>query len=668
LETRDMSEGEHMHSIGTLARYGAALLIAAGAIPLAGGQPAGAHAALPAAAPPARPPIFAFSDSRTLPTAAALAPKLTAQQKYLCAGGGPAPLRQPTLDQALAHIQTYLQRKYGAHALAAIANARPAGTADGAEHIAGAAVIAGAPGAALAAALQAHAKAPADPRPLVNAAALLPDLGLATEALTLLDAADRLPAPKASAPLGIPLKAVSRNNRGYALLALRRWQQAAAPLREATHMSAFLTEADLNLGQALMCTGDEAQAAHFFIAGARRNQFKPDRVDSPNVPPATTDAAQAVNLFDLSAGVQRQLPELKYPTTPEQMVAAYPLYHQIEYVTTPAVIKAGNARYNAANAKIPRNINRATTQRALDIIMAIGNAPNAPGLRDLSARLSADSHTAHVFTDNFWFTKMKTWDETLPTATLKATCTPALTAAHTQWLADMRALDRSTREYWRAYSKYATGLAANLSNPAYHALAESLIAAQAENLYYTGLFGLVWTWNISEWGHRSMCVEGAGAPSPDLAWKAPQQTPPAAECGPGVAAPHNLVLTLPPPFDHISLKANCESVSAQIESPEPGIKGFISVGGDLRTGETTVIIGPKVGGSIPGLSVGAGFETGIYVTTDRTGIKDWGLSANLTGSAALSPSGLASFEANAPVNVSLVGSIDYIPTAFGLSQ
>ncbi|MDB5076239.1 MAG: hypothetical protein JWO42_2418, partial [Chloroflexi bacterium] len=593
---------------------------------------------------------------------------LPGARNVLCAGDGPVPLRQPTLDQALAHTRTYLQRTFGARALTAIDNAPGAGTADGAEHIAGAAVIGGAPGAALAAALQANRKAPADPRPLVNAAALLPDLGMAPEALTLLDAADRLPAPKGGAPLGIPLHAVSRNNRGYALLALRRWQQAVAPLREAIRLSPYLTEADLNLGEALMCTGDEAQAAHFFIAGARRNQFRPDRVDSTNVPPPTTDAAQAADLFDLSAGVQRQLPELKYPTTPGQAVAAYPMYHQIEYVTTLAVIKAGNARYSAALAKVPHNLNRATLQRTMDIIAAIGNAPNARGLRDLSTRLNADNHAVYVLTNNFWFTKVKTWDETLPPATLRATCTAALPAAHAQWLADMRALDHDTREYWRAYSKYATGLAANIANPAYHALAESLIAAQAENLYYTSLFGLVWSWDVSEWGHRFTCVQGEGAASPDLAWPAPRQTPPAAECGPGVAAPHNLVITLPPPFDHVSLKANCESISAQIESPEPGIKAFIAVGGDLRNGETTVIIGPKIGGSIPGTSFGGGFETGIYVTTDRTGIKDWGLSANLTGSAALSPHGLASFEANAPVTISLVGSIDYIPTAFGLSR
>jgi hypothetical protein len=105
----------------------------------------------------------------------------------------------------------------------------------------------------------------------------------------------------------------------------------------------------------------------------------------------------------------------------------------------------------------------------------------------------------------------------------------------------------------------------------------------------------------------------------------------------------------------------------QIESPEPGIKGFIAGSRDWRTGETTVVIGPKVGVSIPGTGISGGIETGIYVTTGRNGLTDWGVSINLTGTPVATPGGLASVEANAPVTISLAGAIGYIPTALGLS-
>jgi hypothetical protein len=115
-------------------------------------------------------------------------------------------------------------------------------------------------------------------------------------------------------------------------------------------------------------------------------------------------------------------------------------------------------------------------------------------------------------------------------------------------------------------------------------------------------------------------------------------------------------------FGFDSLNANCEEVSGTVES-EGFIKGFISGQYDTHGKALTVVAGAKAGVSVPGLSGEAG--GGFYITTDHGGIQDWGVRLGTSGSAG----GTLSYEAiSGEMNISLAGSIDYIPTAFGVAN
>jgi hypothetical protein len=336
-------------------------------------------------------------------------------------------------------------------------------------------------------------------------------------------------------------------------------------------------------------------------------------------------------------------------------VAMYPVYHQIEYVDLLSMVKARAAHNAAIYRLLPNHLNPATFQRTYDIVNAINTVQYQPGLHQLWAREQADADAVDHITRTWW-DKVHVWAYTLSTAALKANCSDNLAAAHGRWLSAMQALDRDTRRYWQAYSRYATGLAANLANPAYHALAEDAIATVGENLYYT-LLSALWFWASPEWQLKELCVPSE-APGAEMTFQKPSEDPPAPECPPGLRAVEHLSINL----GLVSLNANCEEISSTLES-EGFIKGFVSGQYNTHGKELTVVAGAKVGVSVPGLSAEAG--GGFYVTRNAGGIKDWGIRLGASGST----SGLVSYEAiSGETDISLAGSIDYIPTAFGLGS
>ncbi len=146
-----------------------------------------------------------------------------------CAAGRPE--REPTFARALADAQRMFKGA-AAGGEKTLAAARYSGTPGRADVFAAAAAGDRAPAAGLAALLDARRRAPKNALLLVNAAAMLTELGRPADALAFDDQAARL-GPVEGAPLGVSNKAVELNNRGFALLGMRNYAAAVTTLKAA---------------------------------------------------------------------------------------------------------------------------------------------------------------------------------------------------------------------------------------------------------------------------------------------------------------------------------------------------------------------------------------------------------------------------------------------------
>ncbi|MFD1732265.1 tetratricopeptide repeat protein [Deinococcus malanensis] len=199
---------------------------------------------------------------------AALQARLDATPRTPAPGAtsGPGCLKPPTLSDALSNARTFAHGKLGADGAAQLRSA--ARSAETASSIAAAAAMSRRPQVALAALLEAHAQAPKAAAHLVNAAGVASLLGLPCEALTFLDAAQKL--PPGDGGMFVP-EAVRLNNRGHALIALKRAQEAEPLLRKALTLDPLLAEARRNLAFSLKAQGKEEEALRFYRLGQKRN-------------------------------------------------------------------------------------------------------------------------------------------------------------------------------------------------------------------------------------------------------------------------------------------------------------------------------------------------------------------------------------------------------------
>ena len=121
-------------------------------------------------------------------------------------------------------------------------------------------MTAGDPWGAAANLLVAHEQDEDDATPLVNLAAIANSQNLPAVSLALLDAAAELEIGDDDSPVGMREQAALRNNRGHALLLLRRYGDAETPLREALAMNPEMSEAARNLAHALVKQGKDDEA------------------------------------------------------------------------------------------------------------------------------------------------------------------------------------------------------------------------------------------------------------------------------------------------------------------------------------------------------------------------------------------------------------------------
>jgi Flp pilus assembly protein TadD len=237
--------------------------------------------------------VSAGSDLLGTPSLSDLTTEVTGQlpwlQKTYCSYSAPKP-KSLSLKTALADATSYLRKHSSAGARHEFASTSAAKTERGSLTAAAEATAASSTLAALDAVLRAHQLDPRDPLPLIDAGPILTDLKLPNEALAALAAAGRLKAPEHE-PWGISAKALLANNKGYALLALKKWSAAESALADATQASPDLSEAEINLALADVCQGKAKPAAHMMFFGVRRSpQVVGDLVEGGTGYPTPTQA------------------------------------------------------------------------------------------------------------------------------------------------------------------------------------------------------------------------------------------------------------------------------------------------------------------------------------------------------------------------------------------
>jgi tetratricopeptide (TPR) repeat protein len=121
-------------------------------------------------------------------------------------------------------------------------------------------MTAGDPWGAAANLVVAHEQDGDDATPLVNLAAIANSQNLPAVSLALLNAAAELEIGDDDSPVGMRETAALLNNRGHALVLLRRYEDAETPLREALAMNPEMSEAARNLVHALLKQGKDEQA------------------------------------------------------------------------------------------------------------------------------------------------------------------------------------------------------------------------------------------------------------------------------------------------------------------------------------------------------------------------------------------------------------------------
>ena len=406
--------------------------------------------------------LHAFEDSRTLPDVNTVQQTLQEFAPGYCQAT--LPPKPMTLGQAMTSIQQKLDQVAGAGALESVLAANTQTNQEVLSAMALGATANKLGPATLVALLAAHQNDPANPAHLVNAAGATELLGLPNEALALLDAADAIGGDFGS-PMGINGNAVALNNRGYALLLTGQFAQAQTALTGAVALEPYLAEAKKNLGIALLCQGNAPAAAQNFRAGMIRS-------------PSQLNLDQ---IFDLSQGLDANLPPIPYPAVP----ALFPSYQNLwKQLST-----AESSQFSSdliQIAALTQQINQSdlgfttplmTLEREDDIILDMGSlsalqftSQDAP-LGDLWSAVTAaqTAETNFTVTTSNQLNVLEGQIEVASTAAQRAAletqCQTLVKEAHTQWLYDQAHLDNATRAFVNVWYRDLSGLAENLSQP-----------------------------------------------------------------------------------------------------------------------------------------------------------------------------------------------------------
>ena len=589
--------------------------------------------------------IDATSDSTPLEEPAQIQAEIARVRPQRCMGT-PVQTGGFEVKQPVRRLETFLKNTAGADAMAAFRKSRDAKRADLAERAAAGALGLKQPGAALAALLGAHRLKPKEPSYLVSAASVATAIGFPGAALGMLNEADRLD-ERRPAPMGLNRQAIALNNRGQALLELGRWKEAERVLGAAFEIEPLLQESAKNLALALACQEKDEDAMKFVRRGKRRQ-----------------DPAQPV---DASRGKESNIRNLPYPPTPERGVAIYPFYRAQEQKQLGEIAEGGqrtNAIVERINQAPPPS--RFMQRRLSGLQAAIGiQSADRKALYDKASDLWRQSTDITYDYFGMVLADGSTTGEVFPMKAaagaacegvepepewracyyreLRARCVPRTRVVHQAWLDIQTELDQTERAYFRAESKYRSGIAANVKDPDRHALMMEAIRGNERGFFYYVLDPAErWTEYLDR--EKEGCVETTEPPVAEE--EAVEDIQASTPCDPLVKGV-NLTVSIGP----VKFKVNCEQLSAEVAG-EGWISAFAEVGYNFRSGQTTVFAG-AVGKAEVG-RLGADFKSGIYLTAGPEGFEDagWRVGPTLTGSG-----GVAEFERADQVDISFVGAV-----------
>jgi tetratricopeptide (TPR) repeat protein len=587
----------------------------------------------------------------------------------------------PSFKVALTHAQAAATCGGAGKVLAKLRRG-PALRSEGAAHgFAVASELAGSPRLALAGLLAAERLEPGERMNLVNAAEPLAMLGKPADAVALLEHAAKM---RGSLPeaMGLPGAAVLEDNLGYAESKLKDHAAAIVALRKALVAAPAMAEANSNLGTELVCAGRADEGLHYLRAGLARNKLDYVSVTEasgglnellPSVPIASEVA-------DLSAGEDGVLPTFAEPSTPSQWVAFHPTVGAMN-----AADSAESAKVDATRAAalpvaqaLPGSI--ATKDRSSSLEELVNTSLDEPEIKSLHDTALLDLKAADKITNDHWAVAVPAkFNECLsqpdPQACFTPWCQQTTASAQGSFNAAYSAADSAMRQYWRIAGRRETGLAANESDQSWNEVAMSDARSHAD-IAFGLLLSTLQNWVGPLKFFESSCVEGA-APPPAAAEGTPSVPGPGA-CPPALAALSGSFkdsIEIPPSAGDgkpskidIGLKVSCSKAEIELSQKVAGTGELISLFGkgeqDFKNDTTTIVVGEK--GSILGLATG---QSGFYVTAGKKGIEDFGWRVGAGGSA--DPfGGLSKGTVSAKVwggteNISFVGAIDYIPTAFG---
>jgi tetratricopeptide (TPR) repeat protein len=603
-----------------LRNRGLALGVAAGLV---------AAAAVPATAPAAD-VVRSIADLSSQTDAPAT---LDALKPAVCQtpAGGRAP-RPGSASKAIRSGEQFLARTKSRSKLRKALHAKGLRRPAGAEVAAMGAVGGAKGGAGLAATLAALGAHPRDVTLLNNASVLLTELGKPKESLALAQAA--LSRSHGSGAMGIDRRALALNNKAFALIALRRYADAVAPLNQAITRDALLAEARRNLVVALLCSGQDARAAAAYPATERRRNDIPNvsvtTATAPGSPPTELPGSKQPKVdevLDLSHGEQAMLPALTVPPDPRAGRASADAldaaYRQRNQESNDLQTQANGLQVQAGSD--PREFGRIATIQGF-YTNWLGQRPD---LASQFQQLDALRGQMDQMYSDTWIDKVPAvYGDCVDKPTqmqvqqcFQTSCRSAIDSAHSQWLPVASQANDLAHQWGPALFNYGTAVAANLRNQAAHDQTVLIARSQVWGFYSVFVMQRVAAWAEAEAGYDE-CLD--------------TPTTVAAETGEasepfGIACPPQLN-TLPITFNVVVVKVtiNCESISASTGTPGPaGV--FASVGYKFHSAQTTAFVGVRAGADqIPGFNVGA--KGGIYMTWDGTG-KPTDCGLRVTGSA-----------------------------------
>lgn len=560
-------------------------------------------------------------------------------------------------------------------------------------------MTAGDPWGAAANLLVAHEQDEDDPTPLVNLAAIANGHNLPAVALALLDAAAELEIGDEDSPVGIREQAVLLNNRGHALVLLRDYDAAEAPLREALALAPELSEAARNLTHVLLKQGktEEAQAlVPRAVWRLRGNPAKPVPVQDRDTPKATpeqapptgtpeqieqwvkspflerNDASTALPLWialDLSKRGQIAWPEVLYPKAD----ASYASYFQRASANYVATREAAEALQQAQAGPIrDLVVRRMTLGEVIQQIIQV-KATTQWGLEPIDTEMHPLKGWKESLILNSPFEtrfqaldvaqaeyQMETAADTLYERYRKQAVCPVgakpeeCCAIHRREMyrniADMTPIAREYEDQMRVFFRDAYGLstaiASNLPPGGWHDVARMGIEEQVLRHHVRAQQEIAFAFSHAapSGGACYGPLGEAGAEVPEVKVDVPACSA-ASQWGSGKWAFS----------ENFSVEATCGKIKFVAEVNVIGTKKLkFGKGGELGAdigmhaevelsieGTVTIFAGPKatVAGKLGEYGGDFGVKDGIYAVIDRNGVKDVGMRVVVGGGVAAGPLG-----------------------------